>query len=116
MNRESHIDLLRDFLASKRITQRDVVEKWNTTYPESAQTYQNLNNKLRHNTLRWSEALTILSMYGYTINFVSVDEQPGQKDKLSNDYSFSDMRTAAETISSGRQQDKIIKIDDTSTQ
>lgn len=112
MRADKYSNMFRDFLASKHITQRQVVDRWNEKHPEHIQSYQGLNNKIRNNTLRWSEVLEMLSLFGYTVKFVETDTQPqpGQVEGVpfhKTEDSPLTVKTAAHTITKGREYKKI---------
>lgn len=61
--------MLKAFFASKDLTLKDVIAKYNEAYPDNQMSLQSFSNKLSRGSIRFSEVIDILDAIGYQINF-----------------------------------------------
>lgn len=61
--------ILKVFFASRDLTLKDVVDKYNEAHPDKQMSLQSLSNKLSRGSIRFSEVLDILDAIDYQISF-----------------------------------------------
>lgn len=82
MNENKVRKKIKAFIASNGSTLKEVVQLMNEKHPDNPITAQNITNKLARETIKFTEAMEIAEVLGYSLEFIP---QKGRKYYISDD-------------------------------